>query len=67
LTSVAPDTHQLHEFDDGTRRAWSEYSERLRELTGDEYERVESESWRTLQTELRRIQQERETLPDRAA
>jgi hypothetical protein len=67
LTSVAPHTDQLRELDDGTRQAWSEYSERLRELTGEEYERAESESWRELQTELRRIQQERETLAERAA
>ena len=30
------------------------YSERLRELTGEEYERAEHESWTELQTELRR-------------
>jgi len=32
------------------------------ELTGEEYERVESESWIELQTELRRLERERETL-----
>jgi hypothetical protein len=67
LTSVAPDTDQLRELDLGTRQAWSDYSERLRELTGEEYERAESESWRKLQTELRRIEHERESLDDRAA
>lgn len=65
LTSVAPQSDPLHELDDGTRQAWSTYSERLRELTGDEYERAESESWDELQTELRRIKQEREALATR--
>jgi hypothetical protein len=62
LTSVAPDIHQLQELDEGTREAWTAYSERLRDLSGEEYERVESESWSDLQTELRRIEHERETL-----
>ena len=35
---------------------------RLRELTGAEYERVESESWEELQMELRRLDGERESL-----
>jgi hypothetical protein len=67
LTSVAPETEQLRELEAGTRQAWSTYSERLRELTGDEYERAESESWSQLQTELRRIEQERESLTTSAA
>jgi hypothetical protein len=67
LTSVAPDTAQLRELDAGTRQAWSDYTERLRELTGDEYEHAETESWTKLQSELRRIEQERESLDDRAA
>lgn len=62
MTSVAPDTDQLEELDAETRQAWATYSERLRELTGEEYERVESESWETLQAELRRLENERESL-----
>jgi hypothetical protein len=62
LTSLAPDIHQLQELDEGTREAWSAYSVRLRELSGEEYERTESESWSELQTELRRIERERESL-----
>jgi hypothetical protein len=65
--SVAPDTPQLRELDAGTRQAWSDYSERLRELTGEEYERAESESWMKLQLELQRIERERESLVGRAA
>ncbi len=62
MTSVAPDTDQLQELDAETRQAWATYSEQVRELTGEEYERVESESWETLQAELRRLESERESL-----
>lgn len=65
LTSVAPESAHLRELDAGTRQAWSIYNERLRPLTGDEYELAESESWEELQTELRRIEQEREALAAR--
>ncbi len=65
MTSVAPESEPLRELDAGTREAWIIYSERVRELTGEEYERVESESWDELQTELRRIEQEREALTAR--
>ena len=45
MTTIAPDDERLRELDADTRRAWSEYSERLRDLTGEEYERAEHESW----------------------
>jgi hypothetical protein len=61
LMSIAPEPQKLPELDAGTRQAWSAYIERLRELTGDEYERAESESWSELQAELRRIELERES------
>ncbi|HEY3729540.1 MAG TPA: hypothetical protein VGL51_20360 [Solirubrobacteraceae bacterium] len=67
MTSVAPEIEQLRELEAGTRQAWISYSERLRDLTGEEYERAESESWSELQTELRRIEQERESLTASAA
>jgi cell division septum initiation protein DivIVA len=62
VTAVAPDTDELRQLDADTRQAWRTYSERLRALTGDEYERVESESWAELQTELRRLERRRESL-----
>jgi hypothetical protein len=62
LTPVAPDTGHVEDLEAETRQAWVAYSERLRELTGDEYERVESESWDELQAELRRLERERESL-----
>jgi hypothetical protein len=67
LPPTAPDTETLRELDADTRQAWSTYSGRVRELTGDEYERVESESWTELQTELRRLQRRRERLDQAAA
>lgn len=67
MTSIAPDKEQLQQLDEGTREAWGAYTERLRELTGTEYERVENESWDELQSELRRIQHERESLTSAAA
>ncbi len=67
MTATAPDTERLQELEADTRLAWSTYSDRLRELTGDEYERVESESWSELQAELQRLEREREELRAGAA
>jgi hypothetical protein len=38
------------------------YNERLRDLDGDEYERIESDSWTELQRELRRLERRRASL-----
>ena len=62
MTAIAHDTERLRELDDGTRRAWQAYSERLRQLNGDEYERAERESWEELQHELRRLERRRKSL-----
>jgi cell division septum initiation protein DivIVA len=62
MTATAPDTDRLRELEADTRQAWTAYSDRLRELTGEEYERVESESWIELQNELQRLEREREAL-----
>jgi hypothetical protein len=62
MTATAPDTDRLRELEADTRQAWAAYSERLRELTGEEYELAESESWIELQTELGRLDREREAL-----
>ena len=61
MTSIAPE-HSLRELAENTRQAWVQYSETLRELSGEEYERTESESWEQLQTELRRVDERRERL-----
>jgi hypothetical protein len=67
MTATAPDTERLRELEADTRHAWCAYSDRLRELTGDEYELVESESWIELQNELHRLEREREELTAGAA
>ncbi len=64
MTSIAADDERLRELDSDMRRAWGEYSERLRELTGEEYERVEHECWEQLQGELRELERERAALAD---
>jgi len=66
VTSIAP-MHTLRELEEDTREAWLHYSDRLRELSGEEYERVESESWEELQNELRRVDERREQLADSTA
>ena len=62
MTAIAPDSDKLRELDNDTRRAWNAYSERLRELSGDEYEQAEHESWTKLQSELRRLERRRRSL-----
>jgi hypothetical protein len=62
MTAVAPDIERLRELDDDTRQAWSAYNDRLRDLTGDEYEAAESESWTELQAELSRVERQREEI-----
>ncbi len=62
MTAVAPDSDKLRELEDDTRRAWNAYSDRLRELSGEEYERAERESWSKLQSELRRVERKRQSL-----
>ena len=62
MTATAPDLDKLRELDEGTRRAWTAYTERLRDLDGDEYERVEGDSWTELQRELRRLERRRASL-----
>jgi hypothetical protein len=62
VTAIAPDSDKLRELDDDTRRAWNAYSERLRELSGEEYELAERESWAKLQSELRRLERRRRSL-----
>lgn len=62
MTATARDTEKLRELQDGTRRAWSAYSEKLRHLEGHEYEDAERESWDELQSELRRLERRRKSL-----
>lgn len=62
MTTTAFDLDKLRELDDSTRRAWMTYNDRLRDLEGDEYERIESDSWTELQLELRRLERRKASL-----
>jgi hypothetical protein len=62
VTTIAYRTDKLRELEDDERRAWISYREALRELTGEDYERAEHESWEQLQGELRRLERCRRTL-----
>ncbi|MHB8659234.1 MAG: hypothetical protein ACYC91_15015 [Solirubrobacteraceae bacterium] len=66
MTAYAPDANKLQELDEDIRRAWSAYSERLRELSGAEYENAEDESWAELQSQLSRLERRRRTLTENA-
>ena len=67
MTTIAFDADRLRELDAGEQEAWKAYRESLRDLSGDEYERVEAESWDELQRELRRLGRRRETLISKSA
>ena len=62
MTAIVHGADKLRELDDGERQAWQVYVDRLRDLSGEEYERVESDSWDELQRELRRLERRRKTL-----
>jgi hypothetical protein len=64
VTAIVHDAEKLRELDDGERQAWQAYSDQLRDLSGEEYERVESEMWDELQRELRRLERRRKTLTE---
>lgn len=62
MTAIVHDAQKLRELDDGERLAWQAYSDQLRDLSGEEYERIESQSWDDLQRELRKLERRRRTL-----
>ncbi|MBV9682203.1 MAG: hypothetical protein JO046_10455 [Solirubrobacterales bacterium] len=62
MTTTAAHLDRLRELEDGTRRAWTAYSDRLRDLEGDDYDQAESDSWTELQRELRRLERRRASL-----
>ncbi len=45
MTTVTPNLQE-------TRRAWSEYADRVRGLEGAEYEQAEADAWDRLQSTL---------------
>jgi hypothetical protein len=62
VSTTACSAEKLQELEDRERRAWSDYRDRIRELSGDEYERAEHESWERLQRELRTVERRRTSL-----
>ena len=62
MSAVIQDTDELHELDAGTREAWRAYSERLRDLSGAEYEHAETAAWDDLQRQLRKLERRRKLL-----
>jgi hypothetical protein len=58
----AIDAEQLRELDEDVRRAWNDYIEQLRELSGDQYEQAEHERWTALQDELMALERRRQQL-----
>jgi hypothetical protein len=62
MTTIALDAEKLRQLDEDTRQAWTTYSDRLRDVSGAQYELVETTSWDQLQLELRRLEQRRRAL-----
>jgi hypothetical protein len=67
VTTIAIDAERLCELDAGEQEAWKAYRDSLRDLSGDEYDRVEAQSWDELQRELRRLARRRKTLISKSA
>jgi cell division septum initiation protein DivIVA len=62
MAAIVHDAEKQRELDDFERQAWQMYRQRLLDLTGEEYERAETESWAELQRELRQLARRRKTL-----
>jgi cell division septum initiation protein DivIVA len=62
MTASATDADKLARLDAEARRAWSAYRERIRELSGEEYDHVEDESWAELQARLNALERRRAVL-----
>jgi hypothetical protein len=62
VTAIVDDAEKLRKLDDGERLAWQVYIDQLRDLSGEEYERVEADSWHKLQRELHKLERRRKTL-----
>jgi hypothetical protein len=67
VTTIALDADRFRELEAGTQEAWNTYRDSLRDVTSDDYDRVEAESWDELQRELRRLVRRRNTLIAKSA
>lgn len=63
MTTIAA-ADKLRELDEDTRRAWTAYREKTRELSGEDYDREELDAWTDLQSELRRLERRRRLMVD---
>jgi hypothetical protein len=66
VTAIAPDVDRLRELEHDTQVAWTAYRDQLRDLTGEEYERAEGDSWAELQNALARVERLRRSLAPQA-
>ena len=66
MTTIALDAEQLRQIEEETRQAWTTYSDRLRDVTAEEYELAEDASWDKLQVELGHLETRRRALEERA-
>jgi hypothetical protein len=64
VSTIAYMTDKLRELDEDERRAWSTYRDTLHELTGEDYELMEHQSWELLQRELRSLERRRRSLSE---
>ena len=65
MTTFAPDrdgAHRHRELDELTRRAWADYRDSLRELSGRAYEDAEHRSWQRLQRKLHDLAGQRDAI-----
>jgi hypothetical protein len=62
MTTIAVDTEKLRQLDEDTRQAWAGYTDRLRDLSAEQYELVEGSSWDQLQQELGNLEEQRRAL-----
>jgi hypothetical protein len=62
VSTMIAGTDKLNEIDADIRRAWLEYHEYLRDLTGQDYADAEPEAWELLQDELHDIEHRRAIL-----
>ncbi len=66
MPATAPDAEKFRELDEDKRRAWAEYVDGLRELSGKEYDEAEGDSWERLQAQLTQLDDQRKRLADDA-
>lgn len=62
MTATLHEAELLAHLEAGTTLAWKAYRDRLRGLSGADYEQAEPHCWAELQRELRRLERRRKLL-----